>query len=250
MLSLMLLCTLKALFVLTVLTVAVHASQPLATVPFIGCRADGQVGPLDPPKGSPKHLALSPSDAARLAYYKAAEGPGVLGPRDWSCFETYGSNGDSLYLTPKPINSKWFFDEHRIHLFGPAIQYSASEGGTSGRFEVAQIAARVFPHYRSFVKGVIAEDIEPASDFPFGPFPADKLTYKSDHLVEFVTPSNRTGLGTQSWLAKAPGDITGFAMIVGVDTDLLQLNMRLPPDLTSLGPIIVAQAEHEAETTK
>jgi hypothetical protein len=118
-------------------------------------------------------------------------------------------------------------------------------GGTSGRFEVAHIAAHVFPRYRQFVKQVIAEDIEPASDFHFGPFPADKLTYKSDHLVEFVTPSNSTGLGTQSWLAKGPGAITGFAWIGGEDTDLLQLNMRLPPSLNSLGPAIINQAEHE-----
>jgi hypothetical protein len=220
---------------------------PLAaqsTVPFIGCPADGQAGPLDPPIGTPKHLSIPANIAAQLAYYQAGQGPGVLGPRGWSCFETYGSGGGSLFLTPTHHDDSFFFSDDRS-LSGPAIQYIGLEGGTSGRFEVAHIAARVFPHFRPFVKKVIAEDLEPASNFHFGPFPADKLTHKSDHLVEFITPSNSVGLGTQSWLSKGPGPITGFAWIGGEDTDLLQLNMRLPPALAPLGPIITAQAERE-----
>jgi len=78
---------------------------------------------------------------------------------------------------------------------GPAIQLSVAVGDTSGRFEVAQIIARVFPSHRNFVRDVIAEDIEPASNFPFGPFPKDKLTYKSKELVEYgnTCPNRRTG---------------------------------------------------------
>ncbi len=34
--------------------------------------------------------------AARLAYYKAKNGFGILGPRGWHCFSTYGSNGSTL----------------------------------------------------------------------------------------------------------------------------------------------------------
>jgi hypothetical protein len=150
----------------------------------------------------------------------------------------------SLYIAPEPLDAAKVLAHKNWHGFtGPAIQLSESDGGTSGRFEVAHIAARVFPHFRPFVKKVIAEGIEPASDFHFGPYPADKLTYKSDHLVEFVTPSNATGLGTQSWLAKGPGAIIGFAMIVGEDTDLLRLDLRLPSALAPLGHVIVVQAE-------
>jgi hypothetical protein len=238
----------RLLSALLLIATASHAqgTRPLATVSFVGCPADGQVGPLDPPKGIARRFPIPESVAAQLAYYQAEQGRGVLGPRGWFCFETYGSNGGSLFLTPKPIDGNWFFDEHRSHLSGPAIQYSSSEGGTSGRFEVARIAARVFPQFRPFVKKVIAEGLEPASNFHFAPYPADKLTYKSDHLVEFVTPGNSVGLGAQSWLARGPGDITGFAWIGGEDTDLLRLNMRLPPALASLGPFIIKQAEHEA----
>jgi len=235
-----------ALFVLLPLAPSTYASEPLATIPFVGCPADGQLGPLAPPKGPSKHLAIPAKVAAQLAYYKAEEGPGVLGPRGWSCFGAYGSSGSSLFIAPQPLNGKSFFSTHTPRLSGPAIQFNASVGDTSGRFEVAQVAARVFPHFRSLVDDVIAEGIEPASDFPSGPYPADKLTYKSDHLVEFITPANTTGLGTRNRLAKGPGDITGFAMITGEENSLLHLSLRLPTLLTALSPVIIAQAEHEA----
>ena len=230
------------------LTSALSRAQTpqIATVPFVGCAADGQTGPVDPPKGVPKHLPIAPESAARLAYYQAEDGPGVLGPRGWFCFETYGSNGGTLFITPRRLDSSFFFSEKRTPISGPAIQYSGMSGDTSGRFEVAEIAARVFPRFRPFVKHVIAEGLEPASNFHFGPYPTDKLTYRSDHLVEFVTPANSEGLGTASWLAKGPGPITGFAMISGPDTDLLHLNLRLPPELDSLGRTIIEQAEREA----
>jgi len=44
--------------------------------------------------------------------------------------------------------------------------------------------------------GVITEGIEPASDFPFGPYPTDTLKYHGDVTVEFQTPANTKGLGT------------------------------------------------------
>ena len=218
----------------------------LATVPFVGCASDGQTGPVDPPKGEPKHLPIPAEIATRLAYYQGEDGGGVLGPRGWSCFETYGANGSSLFVTPQRLDGSYFFSEKREFLSGPAIQYSGIIGDTSGRFEVAKIAARVFPRFRPFVKHVMAEGLVPASNFHFGPYPTDKLTYRSDHLVEFVTPTNSEGLGTACWLAKGPGAISGFAMISGPDTDLFQLNLRLSPDFDALGRTIIEQAEREA----
>jgi hypothetical protein len=225
-------------------------TESLVIVPFVGCPADGQVGPEPAPHGQPKHFTIPQSAAARLAWYEYRGDPGqigALGPRGWNCFATIGSNGMNLYIAPEPLSSAKVLEHKNWHGFtGPAIQLSAILGGTSGRFGVAQIAARVFPHYRPFAKKVIAEGLEPASDFHFGPFPTDKLTYKSNHLVEFITPSNTAGLGTESWIAKGPGPITGFAWIGGEDTDVLLLNMRLPPALASIGPVIIAQAEREA----
>src|SRR5215471_420993 len=88
-------------------------------------------------------------------------------------------------------------------------------GETSGRFEVAAIVARVFPAYSWFVKAVIDEGILPASDFPFGPFPNDKLTYRGKTIVEFQTPANTEGLGTASRLLKNNAPIDGAVMLIG-----------------------------------
>ena len=42
-----------------------HAS----TVPFVGCRSDGQVGPLDAPTGRSKTVPITHNLAQHLAYY-------------------------------------------------------------------------------------------------------------------------------------------------------------------------------------
>jgi hypothetical protein len=75
-------------------------------------------------------------------------------------------------------------------------------GGTSGRFDVAEVIARVFPAYKAFVKTVREMFDFPSSEFPAGPYRKDKLTYKSNRMVEYETPSHADGLGTQSWIKK------------------------------------------------
>ena len=192
-------------------------------------------------------MAISAAAAQRLAYYKAQYGPGVLAPRGWHCFSTYGSNGSSLFVSPDPIDSKMLFSDDWKGFAGPAIQISFSFGDTSGRFEVAMIIARVFPAYKQFVQNVIAEGIEPASDFPSGPYAKDKLTYRSKKVVEFETPANSEGLGTDSRLLPNAGPIDGVAIITGADTDLIQLFARVSDNDRDLIPFIVKQAESDAQ---
>jgi len=227
------------------LATCAHSQRPstLATIPFIGCKADGQVGPQPAPHKPPLNLPTDPTVANRLAYYEGFEGPGVLGPRGWNCFETYGSNGNNLYISPTPLNPKQFFDLNWKGFTGPAIQISSMIGDTSGRFVVARVIARVFPAHRDFVNNVIAEGLRPATDFPFGPYPDDHLTYKTKELVEYLTPPNRQGLGTSSWLLPNQHPILGLAMLVGEDPDLIQLSLRLPPDMDDLAPIIIRETE-------
>ena len=129
---------------------------------------------------------------------------------------------------------------------GQAIQVSVSSGGTSGRFQVAKIIARVFPEYKAFAENVIAEGIEPASDFPFGPYPKDKLTYRSKSVVEFETPANTQGLGTRSRLQANASPIDGVAILSGKDTDLILLSARVSAKDRDLIPLIVQQTESEA----
>jgi hypothetical protein len=127
--------------------------------------------------------------AQRLAYYSAYYDPkntgGVLAPRGWHCFGIYGSNGATLFVTPQPIQSRDLLSDTWAGIGGPAIQVSVSIGDTSGRFDVARVITRVFPAQRAFVQRVINEGDEPASDFPSGPYPKDKLTSRSGKVVEF-----------------------------------------------------------------
>jgi hypothetical protein len=215
-------------------------------VPFVGCKSDGQVGPQDAPIGKTKTIAISPQLAQRVAYYKASEGEGVLGPRGWYCFGTYGSDGSNLFVTPLPFKSADLFSNSWKGISSYGIQISESNGDTSGRFEVAQIIARVFPAHLAFVRRVIAEGVEPTTSFPHGPYPTDRLTYKSKEAVEYVTPPNADGLGTKSFLVKDANPIAGVALLTGEELNLTHLSGRLPPEMSDLLPVIIRQVEQDS----
>jgi hypothetical protein len=242
-------CSLASFLTLTVASMFANAQ---ASVPYVGCPGDGQTGPYVAAKGFPKPVKLPPAVANQLAWYeyKGEAGQfGTLGPRGWNCFVTIGSDGEFLYIAPEDLNSAKLLEHRNWKGFkGPVIQLSAADGGTSGRFEAAQAVARVFPAYRSYARKIIAEGFGPASDYPFGPFPSDHLTYKGKKLVEFTTPSHRKGLGTMSWLLPSDQPIIGFALLTigpDVDTGLLQLNVRLPRSLSYLSAALLQQAEAE-----
>jgi hypothetical protein len=226
------------------------AQSAAVTVPFVGCASDGQIGPQKAPSGKSLAVAIPAALAQRLAYYKAEYSSGVLAPRGWNCFSTYGSNGASLFVSPDRIDSKTLLSLDWKGFAGPAVQISVSSGGTSGRFEVAKVIARVFPAYKTFAQSVIAEGIEPASDFPFGPYPSDKLTYLGKNIVDFETPANKQGLGTDSRLQMNASPIDGVAIIGGADPDLTMLSARVPATDSDLIPAMVAQVEIEAATTR
>ena len=225
-----------------------HANAQTSSVPFVGCASDGQVGPRKAPHGKAKTMPLSAELASQLAYYQAEEGSGVLAPRGWHCFSTYGSNGGSLFVAPQLIDSKIVFSDKWKGFVGPVVQISDSLGGTSGRFEVASIIARVFPAHKAFVANVIAEGIETAADFPSGPYPKDKLHYRSKGVVEYETPPQTEGLGTRSRLQKSDRAITGVEILSGPneELDLASLSVRLPQGSEDLARVIVQQAEREA----
>lgn len=228
------------------ITAPAHSPKAAVTVPFVGCKSDGQVGPLKAPSGKSKVVSISAEQAQQLAYYKAEEGLGVLAPRGWYCFGTYGSNGNNLYVSPQPISSSELFSDSWKGFTGPVIQLSVSVGDTSGRFEVAKTIARVFPAHREFVQQVIAEGIEPASSFPLGPFPADKLNYRSKEIVEYETLANATGFGTASRLQSNSNPIRGVAILSGETPDLVFLAIRFSPNQSDLSAIIIQHLESAA----
>jgi hypothetical protein len=224
-----------------------RGDSPEVRVPFVGCASDGQVGPLEAPKGTNKVVRLAPDTAQRLTYYQAERGPGVLGPRGWYCFGVYGSNGAQLFVSPIPHNPSDFFAEKWDGFDGPAIDVSGMSGSTSGRFSVAKVVARVFPTEKKFVEQVIAEGIEPASEFPFGPYPQDKLVYLSPKVVEFRTPPHAEGLGTRSWLRQNNSAIDGVEILQNDgDHDLVSLSARLPSTMNDRTFPIIHQIERDA----
>jgi hypothetical protein len=225
------------------------ASEPVSTrssrVPFVGCKSDGQTGPVTAPEGESKVVLMDAKAAQQLAYYASQKGFGVFAPRGWFCFGTYGSNGDTLYVSPQPINAADLLTATWTGFTGPAIQLSRQHGDTSGRSDVAKTIARAFPARRAFARTVIDDGTEPASSFSFRPYPNDRLTYRSNEIVEYQTPANTEGLGTNSSLQSNADPISGVAILIGTVPDLLQLSVRLPMAQVGLTPFIIGQVERD-----
>ena len=72
-------------------------------VPFVGCKSGGQVGPQDAPTGRSETVDLAPALARNLAFYRDSFDWGILAPRGWHCFGTYGSAAANLYVTLDPL---------------------------------------------------------------------------------------------------------------------------------------------------
>ncbi len=217
-------------------------AQAAEQVPFVGCPGDGQMGPVAAPKGAPKAVAVDAAAARQLAFYQARDSFGVLAPKGWKCFYFYGSSGARLTVAP----SGNLQNATGAPLTGPAVVATLDFGGTSGRFEVAKYSARLFPEVQqAFIASVIAEGIEPKENFPSGPYPADKMTYKNARLVEFETPANMDGLGTSDQLQKNSLPIVGVATLKDSadGPDFFLLTVRLPANQAALAPAIVSQAE-------
>jgi hypothetical protein len=189
---------------------------------------------------------LDATTAQELAYYEAKVGLSILAPRGWHCFGTYGSDGESLYVSPQPINFASLRSDSGGFI-GPAVELTRRSGDTSGRDQVAQTIARVFPAHRDFVDQVIQIS---ASSFPFGPYPGDVLTYRSNEVVEYRTPPQTDGLGTDFGLQKNGSPISGLVILTGPDTDLVHLSVRLADTQMGLAGPIVRQTESDFPAQK
>ena len=210
-------------------------------VPFVGCPSDGQLGPQPAPSNDQSAPTLPEGIASRLAFYVSNDTGGVLAPRGWRCIALEGSNGSILLIKPGSFGR----DPLSTSLSGPAIQLSVSLAETSGRFEAARIAARLFPAHRAFVDGVIAEGFEPRSDFPSGPPAHDRIQRAGPNVVTFETPANEDGVGTMTRLRKSPDPISGRASIDD-DNNVTLLAIRLDPSMRDLAPAILGGGQASA----
>lgn len=202
------------------------------TVPLVGCAGVVQGESVRPPRKVQDIPQPPDAAASRLAYY-ASRDLGVLAPRGWNCFEVGGTGGTTLLVTPEAIDP-----ERRFNPTGPAIQLAHLYGATSGRFEIAKIANRLFPVAQSFVRDVIDEGIEPKEAFPSTPYPNVSMTSVSDTEVEFTATVADAGIGLR---AKPGLPVSGvLTLLPEDDMDLVRIEIRLPPELGELVPAIVS----------
>ena len=93
---------------------------------------------------------------------------------------------------------------------------------------------------------MIAEGLEPASTFPYGPYPADKLTYKNKDTVEYTTPPNTEGMGTESDFVANAYPVKGVVILYPDEyLSAAQLSVRLPPEMSDLIPVIIRRVEQD-----
>ncbi len=197
------------------------------TIPFVGCSADGQLGPMEPPRGQPLVVSLSQGPSGAIAYYKGEQSPGVFAPARWHCRVWYGSSGSTILVTPLPVDTTHFFPPK---VTGPAVEMALRFGGTSGRFAVASYGSRLFPQVLAkFIERVKNEGLTPDSEFSPHRFGADSVTSVDSFVSAFTTPPNVDGLGTSNFLAVS-GDATRGIAVVTQDLwepDLSILRVRL-----------------------
>ena len=223
------------------------------TVPFVGCPTDSLTAPLPAPNGSPLPVSLDAKTASRLAFYKSQRDQGIIGPRGWHCQSFMAASGWVTIVlpeTPRPSTMLRYPVFHPVK--GPAIQITHFDSASSGRIEIAKLIARYFPQRGFFAKFVIATKVAPASEFPSGPFKADRLITRKTDVVEYLSPAGKEGQGTAYRLV--PGDlpIRTFVAVVGPDEEPqgFVMGVRLPEDRDDLAPVILSWAERQYATAK
>jgi hypothetical protein len=216
---------------------ATPENQP--RVPAFGCPANDQSGPARLQTGDTMPAPVEPRLAEQIAYYRAENSPGIFAPKDWSCRSWSGSNGSVLVVTPKRIEPPYF---PLPTITGAGVMIESSDGGSSGRFHVAIVAARLFPLLGSdFVAHVKQEHLVSDSLFDVEPHPADRLEYLSDRFVEYTTPANTAGLGTDGMFEVSDLPVTGLTIVnLAADVNTLtEVRVRLPAGLNSVAQAIV-----------
>src|SRR5262249_15182826 len=124
---------------------------------------------------------------------------------------------------------------------GIGISHVFFFAGTSGRYPAAEVVARLFPQSKAFVQRVIGEGLEPASSFPFGPWPDDKLTYRSKNVVVFETPAKKKGIGT--WVGFEPTSNPIHGRVRLVEDGVYLLAARLPADMRDFADVITGEVK-------
>jgi hypothetical protein len=208
-------------------------------VPAFGCPANDQSGPASLQTGETMPAPVEPRLAEQIAYYRAENSPGIFAPKGWSCRAWNGSNGSVLVVTPKRIEPPYF---PLPTITGAGVMIESSDGGSSGRFHVAIVAARLFPLLGGeFITRVRQEHLISDYLFDVEPYPADRLEYLSDRFVEYTTPAHTAGLGTDGMFEVSDLPVMGLTIVnLAADVNTLtEVRVRLPVGLNAVAQAIV-----------
>lgn len=215
-----------------------------AHVPFVGCPADGQAGPLPAPHARPMPAVVA-SAARALAWY-VSENEAVLAPRGWQCFETYGSNGGTLVVAPQRLNFD-LIQGAGVSFRGPTVLSGYTFGGTSGRFSVVNTVARYFPAHRDFIRHVRATGFD-LGGLPRGPYPGDRIVSRTPTEIRLITPPGRRGEGTNFLLAPNRDPVETLIMLhPESDMDVSSFTVRLPRSQAAMSGVILAAWRQRAQ---
>lgn len=218
-----------------------------AHVPFVSCPADGQAGPLAAPRV--RQTPAVPATAAHSLAWYVSEHEAVLAPRGWRCFETYGSNGGTLFVAPQALSFNILL-RRGASFRGPMVISGYSFGGTSGRWSVISFIGRYFPRYRSFIREVRNMDPEITaleSPTPSGPYRYDRIVSRTSSEIRLTTPAWRSGEGTNFLLAPNRDPVESLIILhPDSDMDVSSFTVRLPRRQAGLSTVILAAARRTA----
>jgi len=83
-----------------------------------------------------------------------------------------------------------------------------------------------------FIERVESESLVPAEEFALGPYANDSVRYADSLTVEFTTPANKTGLGTERSFAPSQDAVRGIAVLAtSGDWGMSILRVRLGPSM-------------------
>jgi hypothetical protein len=104
------------------------------------------------------------------------------------------------------------------------------------------VAGQLFPLVGDdFITAVKHEHLISDSSFDVVPYPDDQLRYLSDRFVEYTTPANRTGFGTDGLIKMSNLPIRGLT-ILNLDAEvnsLIEVRVKLPASFNAVAAAIV-----------
>ncbi len=216
-----------------------QGAEPVQPVNFVGCASEGMSGPAPAPQDDGKSPRLPADMASALSYYVSAGDLAVLAPAGWQCQQIYGSNGAELFIMPtRQPTANLYGDQPALN--GPVVELQWINGFTSGREDVARIAARLFPARPDLVRSAREEEPDFTMVFPHGPYLTDTVIRHGPADVEYCTPAGRQGMGTDSRLGRDNTAIHGAALMT-VDGNLVKIDVRLPQGSEALAQTIIDQ---------